>query len=205
MERCRRDADFRSKWMVEPIDDEQEQAQQHGDPARQGPVSTSTAEMDETRDRNQQYATEDEAGPQQRRNSRFLVQDTLISVGRQYGQLIEKLSIDWTRRAGGPICAHYDSRNRYPTRGGPVTIPTDDPRTPQRAPSACLSALAVRPARPGLSQACGTPTRACAWQPVSRRCTCPGSWVTPRSPRRWRSTRTCSTTTMPRPWPPLRR
>ena len=50
MERCRRDADFRSKWMVEPIDDEQEQAQQQGDPAREGHVNTSAAEMDETRD-----------------------------------------------------------------------------------------------------------------------------------------------------------
>ena len=32
MERCGRDADFRSKRMVEPVDEEQEQAQQRGDP-----------------------------------------------------------------------------------------------------------------------------------------------------------------------------
>src|SRR6478752_6201858 len=56
----------------------------------------------------QQYDTaEKQSGPQQAGYSRFGVQDSLIALRRQSGQLVEKLLTYRVRRDAGPLSAQH--------------------------------------------------------------------------------------------------
>jgi len=73
--------------MVEPVDDEQQQAEQHRDRAQQADVATQAPQAHETAERYQDHTAEDQPGPQQAGYSWFGVQDSLIPLRRQSGQL----------------------------------------------------------------------------------------------------------------------
>src|SRR6476660_6434455 len=95
LERCGSDAQLVPEGMVEPEDDEQQQAEQDGDRAQQAEMRTHAPQAHDT--------AEQHSGPQQSGYSRFGVQDSLIALRRQSAQLVEKLLSDRARRDAGPL------------------------------------------------------------------------------------------------------
>src|SRR6478609_855063 len=93
--------------MVEPVVDEQQQAEQNGDRAQQAEMRTHAPQAHETAEPQKHDTAEKQPGPQQAGYSRFGVQDSLIPLRRQRGQLVEKLLTYRTRRNTGLLITEH--------------------------------------------------------------------------------------------------
>ena len=91
LERRGGDSDLAPERMVETVDDEQQQAEQNRDGAGQHHVGTCAVQPHEGRQPDQQHATEDQAAPQQPRDSRFGVQYPGVSLRGQ--------TVSWPRNS----------------------------------------------------------------------------------------------------------
>src|SRR5262245_61693029 len=93
--------------MVEPVNDEQQQAEQDSDRTQQGKMRPQAPQAHETAEPQQHDTAEQQPGPQQAGYSRFAVQDSLIPLRRQIGQLVEKLLTYRARRHAGLLAAEH--------------------------------------------------------------------------------------------------
>ena len=106
-QRCGSDAQLVPERVVEPVDDEQQQTEQDGDRAQQNQVTTCAVQAHETTEPHDHDTAEEQTGPQQPRYSRLGIEDSLVAIRRQNGQLAEKLLTDRARRDAGLCTAEH--------------------------------------------------------------------------------------------------
>ena len=86
--RCGSDPQLVTEGMVEPVHDEQ-QAEQDGDRAQDDQMTPCALQAHESAQPHQYDTAEEQTGPQQPRYSGLGVEDSLIAIRRQDGQLAE--------------------------------------------------------------------------------------------------------------------